>query len=112
MQAARYHAHCVYRDDRHVLSHANMVPLDILLAATIGIGMASGAAAAFNCLVEQTIDAKMARTRGRPLPTGQVTSKQTFIFATIMASIGLAILYFLLIRSPCGSRLPLLWVMQ
>jgi heme o synthase len=77
------------------LATPNMVPLDILLAATIGIGMASGAAAAFNCLVEQTIDAKMARTRGRPLPTGQVTSKQTFIFATIMASIGLAILYFL-----------------
>jgi protoheme IX farnesyltransferase len=75
------------------LATPNMVPLDILLAATIGIGMASGAAAAFNCLVEQAIDAKMARTRGRPLPTGQVTSRQTFIFASIMASIGLAILY-------------------
>ena len=75
------------------LATPGMVPLDILLAATVGIGMASGAAAAFNCLVEQAIDAKMARTRGRPLPTGQVTSKQTFIFASIMASIGLAILY-------------------
>lgn len=77
------------------LATPNMVPLDILLAATIGIGMASGAAAAFNHLVEQTIDAKMARTRGRPLPTGQVTSKQTFIFASVLASLGLAILYFL-----------------
>ena len=77
------------------LATPNMVPLNILLAATIGIGMASGAAAAFNCLVEQKIDAKMARTRGRPLPTGQLTSNQTFIFATIMASIGLSILYFL-----------------
>ena len=75
------------------LATPNMVPLNILLAATIGIGMASGAAAAFNCLVEQAIDAKMARTRGRPLPTGQVTSRQTFIFATIMASTGLSILY-------------------
>ncbi len=75
------------------LATPDMVPLDILLAATIGIGMASGAAAAFNCLVEQAIDAKMARTRGRPLPTGQVTSKQTFIFASIMAAIGLSILY-------------------
>jgi protoheme IX farnesyltransferase len=75
------------------LATPNMVPLNILLAATIGIGMASGAAAAFNCLVEQAIDAKMARTRGRPLPTGQVTSSQTFIFASIMASIGLTILY-------------------
>ncbi len=75
------------------LATPSMVPLNILLAATIGIGMASGAAAAFNCLVEQAIDAKMARTRGRPLPTGQVTSRQTFIFATIMASTGLSILY-------------------
>lgn len=75
------------------LATPNMVPLNILLAATVGIGMASGAAAAFNCLVEQAIDAKMARTRGRPLPTGQVTSSQTFIFASIMASIGLTILY-------------------
>ena len=75
------------------LATPGMVPLQTLLSATIGIGMASGAAAAFNCLVEQAIDAKMARTRGRPLPTGQVTSKQTFIFASIMASIGLAILY-------------------
>lgn len=75
------------------LATPNMVPLQIFLAATIGIGMASGAAAAFNCLVEQAIDAKMARTRGRPLPTGQVTSRQTFIFATIMASVGLFILY-------------------
>jgi heme o synthase len=77
------------------LATPGMVPLTILIAATIGIGMASGAAAAFNCLVEQAIDAKMARTRGRPLPTGQVTSKQTFIFASIMASTGLAILYVL-----------------
>ncbi len=77
------------------LATPNMVPLHIFLAASIGIGMASGAAAVFNCLVEQTIDAKMARTRGRPLPTGQVTSRQTFIFATILASMGLAILYII-----------------
>ena len=75
------------------LATPGMVPLSILLTATIGIGMASGAAAAFNHLVEQSIDAKMARTRARPLPTGQLTSTQTFMFSAIMASIGLAILY-------------------
>lgn len=77
------------------LATPGMVPLQILLAGTVGIAMASGAAAAFNHLIEQKIDAKMARTRGRPLPTGQINSKQTFIFATVVASIGLAILYFL-----------------
>jgi len=77
------------------LATPGMVPLHILISATIGIAMASGAAAAFNHLVEQKIDAKMARTRGRPLPTGQINSKQTFIFATVVALIGLSILYFL-----------------
>ncbi len=76
------------------LATPGMVPWNILLAATVGIAMASGAAAAFNHLVEQKIDAKMARTRGRPLPTGQINSKQTFIFATIVALVGLSILYF------------------
>lgn len=76
------------------LATPGMVPLDILLAATVGIGMSSGAAAAFNHLVEQKIDAKMARTRGRPLPTGQLSSKQTLLFSTVMATIGLGILYF------------------
>lgn len=75
------------------LATPGFVPLDILLAATIGIGMASGAAAAFNCLIEQKIDAHMARTRARPLPTGQVTSAQTVLFASLMGGLGLLILY-------------------
>jgi protoheme IX farnesyltransferase len=75
------------------LATPNILPLGLLLAATIGIGMASGAAAAFNCLIEQSIDAKMARTRGRPLPTGMVTSTQTVIFATLTGTTGLLILY-------------------
>ena len=76
------------------LATPDIVPLGLLLAATLGIAMASGAAAAFNCLIEQKIDAKMARTRGRPLPTGQVTSSQTALFALMMGGFGLAILYF------------------
>jgi protoheme IX farnesyltransferase len=75
------------------LATPGMVPFGLLLAATVGIGMASGAAAAFNCLIEQKLDAKMARTRGRPLPSGQVTSLQTALFATVVGVTGLAILY-------------------
>jgi len=75
------------------LASPGMVPLDILVAATVGIALSSGAAAAFNCLIEQKIDALMARTRARPLPTGQVGSLGTAIFATIVGSAGLAVLY-------------------
>lgn len=76
------------------LATPGMVPLNILLAGTVGIALASGAAAAFNCLIEQNIDARMARTRARPLPTRQVTSSQTALFATVVGLIGLAILYY------------------
>lgn len=75
------------------LATPGMVPLGVLVAATVGIALASGAAAAFNCLIEQQIDARMARTRARPLPTGQVTSAQTAVFATIVGFTGLALLY-------------------
>ena len=75
------------------LATPNMVPLPLLLATTIGIAFASGAAAAFNCLIEHKIDAIMARTRARPLPTGQVSSNETMVFATLLGATGLAILY-------------------
>lgn len=75
------------------LATPHMVPLDILLAATVGIGFAAGAAAAINCLVEQKIDAVMARTRARPLPRGEVTSAQTLVFALVLGALGLWILW-------------------
>lgn len=68
--------------------------LPLLIATTIGIAFASGAAAAFNCLIEHKIDAIMARTRARALPTGQVSSVQTSVFASLLGGTGLAILYF------------------
>lgn len=70
-----------------------MVPWPLLLATTVGIAFASGAAAAFNCLIEHKIDAVMARTRGRPLPTGQVSNTETMIFASLLGGTGLFILY-------------------
>ena len=76
------------------LATPGMVPFPLLIPTTIGIAFASGAAAAFNCLIEHKIDAIMARTRGRALPTGQVSSNQTMIFATLLGGTGLAILYF------------------
>ena len=76
------------------LATPGMVPLQLLLSVTVGIGMVSGAAAAFNCLIEQEIDARMARTQGRPLPTGRVTSVETSVFASLLGLSGLALLYF------------------
>ena len=69
------------------LATPGMVPLQPLLAGTLGIALVAGAAAAMNCLVEQKIDALMARTRARPLPRGQITSLQTLVFAGAVGGI-------------------------
>jgi len=76
------------------LSTPGMVPLNILISAILGIGFVSGAAAAFNCLIEEKIDARMARTRGRPLPMGKVSQQETIFFASILGGLGLFILLY------------------
>ena len=65
------------------------------LFATLGIALVAGSAAAVNCLVEQKIDAVMARTRGRPLPMGTITSQETLLFSGAVGGIGLTLLYVL-----------------
>ena len=65
----------------------------VLIAGTLGIWLVAGAAAAFNCLVEQQIDAKMARTRARPLPRGELNSVQTLVFSSLVGGVGVWILY-------------------
>jgi protoheme IX farnesyltransferase len=64
------------------------------LAATAGIWLVAAAAAAFNCLVEQRIDAKMARTAWRPTAKGELTNTQTLLFSTVLCSVGSALLYW------------------
>jgi heme o synthase len=75
-----------------LLSGAFWTPV---LWATLGIAMVAGAAAAVNCLVEQKIDAAMARTRARPLPMGAISSRETLVFAGIVGAVGLGMLYLL-----------------
>jgi protoheme IX farnesyltransferase len=68
------------------------VPLQILLAGTVGIAFVAGAAAAINCLVEQKIDAVMKRTQWRPLPQGELSVLQTLVFAGVLGGAGLWLL--------------------
>jgi heme o synthase len=75
------------------LATPGMVPAQVLLAATAGIALVAGAAAAVNCLVERTIDAVMQRTRWRPLPRGELTVAQTLVFAGAIGGLGLWLLY-------------------
>ena len=65
----------------------------VALFATLGIALVAGSAAAVNCLVEQKIDAVMARTRARPLPMGTITSHETLLFSGAVGGSGLTLLY-------------------
>jgi heme o synthase len=71
------------------LATPGMVPLQVLLAGTLGIALVAGAAAAVNCLVEQRVDALMKRTRWRPLPRGELSVLQTLVFAGALGGLGL-----------------------
>ena len=74
------------------LATPGMVPPGLLVAATLGIALVAGAAAAINCLVERKIDALMRRTRWRPLARGELSTRETLVFAAIIGGSGLWIL--------------------
>ena len=65
----------------------------LALPATVGIWLVASAAAAFNCLVEQVIDSKMARTAWRPTAKGELSSTQALVFSALLCGAGSALLY-------------------
>ena len=64
----------------------------LMLAACAGIWLVAAAAAAFNCLVERGIDARMKRTAWRPTARGELSSKQALAFSVLLCASGSAIL--------------------
>jgi protoheme IX farnesyltransferase len=67
-------------------------PWNALIAGTLGIGLAASSAAAINHLLDQRIDAVMARTRNRPLPSGQLGIIQVLVFAFVLALLSMTLL--------------------
>ncbi|MDR7305846.1 heme o synthase [Rhodoferax saidenbachensis] len=61
--------------------------------ACAGIYLVAGAAAAFNCIVEKGIDAKMKRTAWRPTARGELSDTQTLIFSAALCIAGSVLLY-------------------
>jgi len=67
--------------------------VQLAVIACLGIWLVSGAAAAFNCVVEQHIDARMKRTSWRPTAKGELTNQQTLTFSAGLCALGSWILY-------------------
>jgi protoheme IX farnesyltransferase len=74
------------------LATPRMVPLDVLFFATLGIGLAAASAAAVNHVVDSEVDARMARTRNRPLPSGQLNPRNSLFFAVFLGVLAMFIL--------------------
>jgi protoheme IX farnesyltransferase len=70
-------------------------PAQVTLAALacLGIWLVAAAAAAFNCIVEQRIDAKMKRTAWRPTARGELSNTQTLVFSAVLCTAGSVLLY-------------------
>lgn len=68
--------------------------VQVALVACVGIWLVAAAAAAFNCIVEKGIDAKMKRTAWRPTAKGELNDRQTLIFSASLCTAGSALLYF------------------
>ncbi len=68
---------------------------DVRLAgvACLGIWLVAGAAAAFNCLVEKAIDARMKRTSWRPTATGDIADYETAMLSLVLGVLGCIVLY-------------------
>ncbi len=76
-----------------LLATPGVPPWREALAGTVGIWLVAAAAAAFNCLIEQHIDARMARTAWRPTARGELTRPQTLLFSALLCGAGCVLLY-------------------
>ena len=77
------------------LATPSMVPWDILVFGTIGIGLAASSAATINHVIDHRIDSIMARTMRRPLPEGKISIANAIVFAWFLGTISMGILAFL-----------------
>jgi len=78
-----------------LLAVPGVPPLDTLFYSTVGIALAASSAAAVNHYIDQKADAAMKRTQNRPLPKGELSSRNVIIFALVIGAIGMALLIFM-----------------
>src|SRR5205807_96156 len=75
-----------------LLASPGAPPLGALVWGNLGIALAAACAATLNQVLDRRIDEQMARTRARPLPSGQLTEPQALLFAAVLGVAGMAML--------------------
>jgi protoheme IX farnesyltransferase len=74
------------------LAVPGMPPWKPVIFGSLGIWLAASSAAAINHLLDQRIDALMARTAHRPLPSGGLNSRQVLVFAVVLGALSMLLL--------------------
>ena len=77
------------------LSTPGLLPLWPFVWGSVGIALAAASAAALNHVIDRRVDARMTRTRHRPLPTGVLNERQAVGFALALAVISMLVLTLL-----------------
>lgn len=75
------------------LAAPGLPPPNALVFGTLGIALAASAAAAINHVLDRRLDAQMARTRNRPLPTGHLTQRQALAYAGVLMVLSVLLLW-------------------
>jgi heme o synthase len=75
------------------LAVPGLPPLTALLFGTAGIGLAATSAAAINQVVDRRFDEQMARTMGRPIPSGAVSAGQALTYAAVIGVLAMLVLW-------------------
>lgn len=75
-----------------ILAERGIPNLWLVLATVVGGAMSAGSAGAFNCYIDRDIDRVMARTKGRPLVTGEISDRSALIFAWALGLLSIAVL--------------------
>jgi heme o synthase len=78
-----------------LLAAPGLPPLGALLWGNLGIALAAACAATINHVLDRRIDAQMARTRARPLPSGALSERAALGFAAVLGVTAMALLAFL-----------------
>lgn len=79
-------------------SPTGTIPWSIIIYASLGISAAAGAGGCINHLIDRKIDAVMARTKGRPLPTGRIRHSRAVLLATVL-SVGSMLIMFTMVNA-------------
>ena len=78
------------------LATPGLVPWDVLIFGSLGVGLSAASGAVVNHVLDQRIDAKMTRTRGRPMPTGRGSERDAFVFASVLGVAGMTTLVLMI----------------